>query len=61
MEKQVLVYINRAEQFIGWRKAAPKMPLMLSLPDSVKNVAGMESFIYSTCAPATAGYIILVT
>jgi glycerophosphoryl diester phosphodiesterase len=45
MEKQVLVYINSAEQFTGWRKAAPKMPLMLSLPDSVKNVAGMESFI----------------
>jgi glycerophosphoryl diester phosphodiesterase len=24
MEKQVLVYINSAEQFTGWRKAAPK-------------------------------------
>ncbi|WP_183556535.1 glycerophosphodiester phosphodiesterase family protein [Mucilaginibacter sp. SP1R1] len=45
MEKQVLVYINSTNQFTGWRKAAPKMPLMLSLPDSVKNVAGMESFI----------------
>jgi glycerophosphoryl diester phosphodiesterase len=45
MEKHVLVYINSAEQFTGWRKAAPKMPLMLSLPDSVENVAGMESFI----------------
>ncbi|WP_419699595.1 glycerophosphodiester phosphodiesterase family protein [Mucilaginibacter sp. NFX135] len=45
MEKQVLVYINSAPQFTGWRKAAPKMPLMLSLPDSVKTVAGMDSFI----------------
>jgi glycerophosphoryl diester phosphodiesterase len=45
MEKQVLVYINSAEQFIGWRKAAPKMPLMLSLPDSVKTTAGMKDFM----------------
>ncbi|WPU93353.1 glycerophosphodiester phosphodiesterase family protein [Mucilaginibacter sabulilitoris] len=45
MEKQVLVYINSTEQFEGWRKAAPKMPLMLSLPDSVKTVAGMDDFI----------------
>jgi glycerophosphoryl diester phosphodiesterase len=45
MEKQVLVYINSATQFTGWRKAAPKMPLMLSMPDSVKTVAAMESFI----------------
>jgi glycerophosphoryl diester phosphodiesterase len=45
MEKQVLVYINSAAQFTGWRKAAPKMPLMLSMPDSVKTVAAMESFI----------------
>lgn len=45
MEKQVLVYINSAGQFTGWRKASPKMPLMLSLPDSVKTVTGMESFI----------------
>jgi glycerophosphoryl diester phosphodiesterase len=45
MEKQVLVYINSADQFTGWRKAAPKMPLMLSLSDSVKNIASMESFI----------------
>jgi glycerophosphoryl diester phosphodiesterase len=45
MEKQVLVYINSVEQFTCWRQAAPKMPLMLSLPDSVKNVTSMESFI----------------
>jgi glycerophosphoryl diester phosphodiesterase len=45
MEKQVLVYINNADQFTGWRKAAPKMPLMLSLPDSVKSTVGMKSFI----------------
>lgn len=45
MEKQVLVYINSAEQFTSWRKAAPKIPLMLSLPDSVKTTTGMGNFI----------------
>ncbi|AMR34113.1 hypothetical protein A0256_23020 [Mucilaginibacter sp. PAMC 26640] len=45
MEKQVLVYINSEAQMIGWRKVAPKMPLMLSLPDTVKSVAGMQGFI----------------
>jgi glycerophosphoryl diester phosphodiesterase len=45
MEKQVLVYINSEAQFTGWRKAAPTMPLMLSLPDSVKSVGGMKQFL----------------
>jgi glycerophosphoryl diester phosphodiesterase len=45
MEKQVLVYINSEAQLTGWRKTAPNMPLMLSLPDSVKTVAGMQQFI----------------
>jgi glycerophosphoryl diester phosphodiesterase len=40
-----LVYINSTAQFTGWRKAAPQMPLMLSMPDSVKTVAAMENFI----------------
>ncbi|WP_184548808.1 glycerophosphodiester phosphodiesterase family protein [Mucilaginibacter sp. FT3.2] len=45
MEKQVLVYINSPDQFTGWRKAAPQMPLMLSMPDSVKNTTAMTRFI----------------
>jgi glycerophosphoryl diester phosphodiesterase len=45
MEKQVLVYINSTAQFTGWRKTAPQMPLMLSMPDSVKSTVGMISFI----------------
>jgi glycerophosphoryl diester phosphodiesterase len=45
MEKQVLVYINKPSQFTDWRKTAPDMPLMLSLPDSVKNTAAMQKFI----------------
>lgn len=45
MENQVLVYINKPEQFTAWRKAAPKMPLMVSLPDEVKDGAAMVEFI----------------
>jgi glycerophosphoryl diester phosphodiesterase len=48
MEKQVLVYINKPEQFTQWRIAAPKMPLMLSLPDETKDSAGLITFINQT-------------
>jgi len=45
MEKQVLVYINGIQQFIDWRHVAPDMPLMFSMPNSVKDVNGMKAFI----------------
>lgn len=45
MEKQVLVYINNPQQFADWRKTAPDMPLMVSLPNAVKDETGMEAFI----------------
>ena len=45
MDKQVLVYINEPIQLTQWRKAAPKMPLMLSMPDSVHQVSDMANFI----------------
>lgn len=45
MENQVIVYINSADQYLGWRKVAPKMPLMVSLPDDIKDLSGMKSFV----------------
>jgi len=45
MEKQVLVYINKASQIADWRKTDPTMPLMLSMPDSVKDAGAMKKFI----------------
>jgi len=45
MEKQVLVYINNPQQFTDWRKTAPDMPLMVSLPGNVKDEAGMKAFL----------------
>ena len=45
MEKQVLVYINKPSQYTDWRKTDPTMPLMVSLPDSVKNPASLQLFL----------------
>ncbi|MCJ8209597.1 glycerophosphodiester phosphodiesterase family protein [Mucilaginibacter sp. RS28] len=45
MEKQVIVYINSEEQLKQWRKAAPAMPLMLSLPGNVKTAEKLEEFL----------------
>ncbi|MFT3822659.1 MAG: glycerophosphodiester phosphodiesterase family protein [Chitinophagaceae bacterium] len=36
MEQQVIVYINAPEQLTAWRTVAPQIPLMISLPDSVR-------------------------
>lgn len=45
MEKQVLVYINKASQYTAWRTVAPHIPLMLSLPEDVKDVAALNAFL----------------
>jgi glycerophosphoryl diester phosphodiesterase len=45
MEKHVVVYINEEQQLYGWRRAAPAMPLMVSLPDNVKDTFTMKSFL----------------
>lgn len=45
MEKEVVVYINAPQQFYGWRKAAPAMPLMVSLPRTVRDTAALSDFL----------------
>ena len=45
MEDQVLVYINAPQQFIGWRRVAPHMPLMVSLPGNVRTADSLASFL----------------
>lgn len=44
MEHQVVVYINSINQLLEWKKLAPKIPLMLSLPENVQNKASLEKF-----------------
>ena len=45
MEKQVIVYINSPLQYEEWRRIVPSMPVMLSLPDSVKNSNALKTFL----------------
>ena len=45
MEKEVLVYINAPFQFNEWRKVAPGMPLMVSLPANVRGADSITSFL----------------
>ncbi|MDO6432289.1 glycerophosphodiester phosphodiesterase family protein [Flavitalea sp. BT771] len=48
MEKQVVVYINKAEQYGQWKKAAPSMPLMGSLPKEIKTPEQFLRFLDQT-------------
>jgi glycerophosphoryl diester phosphodiesterase len=48
MEKSIVVYINKPEQFPAWRKTAPQIPLMVSLPRSVKDAGDMRRLLDST-------------
>ena len=45
MEKQVIVYINSPLQYEQWRKLVPSMPVMLSMPDSIKNENELQKFL----------------
>lgn len=45
MENQVIVYINSLAQLQEWKKIAPNMPLMLSLPKSANSAAGFKAFV----------------
>ncbi|PAW95007.1 hypothetical protein CKK33_16485 [Mucilaginibacter sp. MD40] len=45
MENQVIVYINSLAQLQEWKRIAPNMPLMLSLPKSAVNAAGFKAFV----------------
>lgn len=48
MEKQVIVYINAPSQYTDWRRIAPEMPLMLSLPDGTKTKEDLLEFLQQT-------------
>lgn len=45
MEDQMVVYINASNQFLDWRKWAPKMPLILSLNTKVKDSLAMVNYL----------------
>lgn len=45
MEKQIVVYINKKEQYPKWKTIAPQMPLMTSIPDEVKSQDQLTAFL----------------
>ncbi len=45
MERHVVVYLNREPQYAEWKKVAPQMPLMTSLPEAVKDESGFDDFL----------------
>ena len=45
MQHSVIVYINAAHQLVEWKKIAPQIPLMASLPDSVQSAAQLNGFL----------------
>jgi len=53
MEKQVLVYINKAEQYTSWRAVAPQMPLMSSISEHISVRKELTSFLDKTHLEAT--------
>jgi glycerophosphoryl diester phosphodiesterase len=44
MEKNIVVYLNQPGQYDAWRKTAPAMPLMSSLPESIRTSQELEAF-----------------
>lgn len=48
MEKQVIVYINSPLQYKEWRRVAPSMPLMVSLPNNIKTADALNTFLAAT-------------
>jgi glycerophosphoryl diester phosphodiesterase len=45
MEKQVVVYLNRDAQYSQWINTAPAVPLMSSIPDTIKTKARLQQFL----------------
>jgi len=45
MEKHVIVYINEPFQYTEWRRLVPDMPLMVSLPEGIKNGQDLIKFL----------------
>jgi len=55
MEGRVVVYINEAAQLQQWRSRAPDVPLMISLPDSVRDATTYQNFQRSVDAQILDG------
>lgn len=48
MEDQIVVYCNHPSQYTDWRRIAPAMPILTSLPDDAKTAEAAIAFIDHT-------------
>jgi len=48
MQHEIIVYINAPLQYVDWKMIAPGMPLMVSLPNTVKTEDDLKAFITKT-------------
>jgi glycerophosphoryl diester phosphodiesterase len=55
MENQVIVYINKPQQFAEWKNVAPTIPLMVSLPDGVRSEKSLMDFLHQVPADLLDG------
>lgn len=55
MQHNVVVYLNKDEQYAQWQHTAPQMPLMCSLPDTIKNAASVKQFLTTFHVAITDG------
>lgn len=53
MEKQILVYLNKAAHYEAWKKAAPEMPLMTGLSENIRTKEDLKEFLLKTSLQAT--------
>jgi len=56
MTNSLVVYVNSMEQYKAWRLHAPKVPLIVSLPDSVTNRHTLSNFLEHVDAEILDGH-----
>lgn len=45
LERQVVIYLNKEEQYKQWKEVASDVPLMTSLPKDITNKAALTAFL----------------
>ena len=53
MEKQIMVYLNKAGQGEEWKRIAPVMPLMAGLPGNIRTAEELKIFLQKAPIQAT--------
>lgn len=57
MENDIVVYINRNDQYPAWRANGRHIPLIVSLPDSVTDVTSLQRYLQAVDANILDGSV----